>query len=74
MDQLCREAGTDLATAALQASVRDPRVAMTVVGLSRPARLDALVGSLAADLPESLFEALADLLPSRDHWLDFQQD
>jgi D-threo-aldose 1-dehydrogenase len=74
MDRLCTEHGTDLATAALQASVRDPRVSTTVVGLSRPSRLDALVTSLAADLPEALFDALADLLPSRDHWLDFRRD
>lgn len=70
MDRLCSEAGTDLATAALQASVRDPRVATTVVGLSRPRRLDGLVSALATDLPDDLFDALADLLPSRDHWLD----
>jgi D-threo-aldose 1-dehydrogenase len=72
MDRLCREAGTDLATAALQASVRDPDVTMTVVGLSSPARLDALVDSLAADLPDDLFAALAGLLPTREHWLDFR--
>jgi len=71
MDRLCTEAGTDLATAALQESVRDPRVATTVVGLSTPARLDRLVTALQADLPEGLFAALHDLLPSRDHWLDF---
>lgn len=70
MDRLCSEAGTDLATAALQASVRDPRVSTTVVGLSRPSRLDGLVSALATDLPNDLFDALADLLPSRDHWLD----
>lgn len=70
MDRLCTEAGTDLATAALQASVRDPRVVTTVVGLSRPSRLDGLVTALAADLPDGLFDVLADLLPSRDHWLD----
>jgi D-threo-aldose 1-dehydrogenase len=74
MDRLCSEHGTDLATAALQVSVRDPRVSTTVVGLSKPSRLDALVTSLGADLPEALFDGLADLLPSRDHWLDFRRD
>ena len=70
MDRLCTEHGTDLATAALQASVRDPRVATTVVGLSRPSRLDGLLTSLQAELPEELFAGLADLLPAREHWLD----
>jgi D-threo-aldose 1-dehydrogenase len=72
MRGVCAEHGTDLATAALQASVRDPRVSTTVVGLSRPARLDALVASLGADLPDALFDALEELCPPREHWLDFQ--
>lgn len=73
MQRVCAEHDTDLATAALQASVRDARVATTVVGLSRPARLDALVASLGVELPDALFAELDDLLPSRDHWLDFQR-
>jgi D-threo-aldose 1-dehydrogenase len=72
MDRLCREHGTDLATAALQASVRDPLVTTTVVGLSSPARLDALVASLAVDLPEEVFTELARLLPAPETWLDFR--
>jgi len=72
MDRLCREQGTDLATAALQASVRDPAVTMTVVGLSSPARLDALVDSLSLALPDALFAELGALLPARENWLDFQ--
>ena len=74
MDDLCRRYGTDLATAALQASVRDARVATTVVGLRRPSRLDALLAAVRADLSEELFTGLADLLPSREHWLDFRRD
>ena len=70
MARLCEEHGTDLATAALQASVRDPRVATTVVGLSSPARLDALLASLEPDLPDRLFEALDALRPPPEHWLD----
>jgi D-threo-aldose 1-dehydrogenase len=73
MDRLCHRYGTDLATAALQASVRDARVATTIVGLSRPSRLDALLTALRAELPEDLFTGLADLLPAREHWLDFRR-
>ncbi|SDT35547.1 D-threo-aldose 1-dehydrogenase [Friedmanniella luteola] len=71
MRAVCAEHGTDLATAALQASVRDPRVSTTVVGLSRPARLDALVASLGTALPDALFDTLEELRPPREHWLDF---
>jgi D-threo-aldose 1-dehydrogenase len=70
MQRLCAEQGTDLATAALQASVRDPRVSTTVVGLSSPARLDALLAALRVELPETLFDSLEELRPSREHWLD----
>jgi D-threo-aldose 1-dehydrogenase len=71
MAELCRQRGTDLATAALHASVSDPRINMTVVGLSRPSRLDALVASLSVELPLSLLDELAELRPAREHWLDF---
>ncbi len=71
MNRVCAEHGTDLATAALQASVRDQRVSTTVVGLSSPARLDAMVAALQTELPDALFTALDELCPPREHWLDF---
>jgi D-threo-aldose 1-dehydrogenase len=70
MDQVCTAHGTDLATAALQASVRDPRVTSTIVGLSTPAHLDALLASLATDLPDDLFDELSSLRPGPDVWID----
>lgn len=72
MEQSCHEAGTDLATAALQASVADPRITATVVGMSKPSRLTKIVQSLSTELPPGLLEHLAELLPERRHWLDFQ--
>ena len=50
-----------------------PPITMTVVGLSSPARLDALVDSLSVELPpDALFAELGALLPARENWLDFQ--
>lgn len=72
MDRAARDAGADLATAALQASVRDPRIGATVVGMSQPSRLDAAVAALDVPLPAELFDHLASLLPARENWLDFQ--
>lgn len=72
MDRLCRQAGTDLATAALQASVKDSRITATIVGLSRPSRLRRIEQSLAAPLSPDVFERLEQLLPPRHSWLDFQ--
>lgn len=72
MEQSCHEAGTDLATAALQASVTDPRITATIVGMSKPSRLTKIVQSLSAELPPGLLEHLAELMPERRQWLDFQ--
>lgn len=72
MDGVCTDHGTDLATAALQASLRDPLVAMTVVGVSSPGRLDRVVSSLGTELPDELFAALDDLTPGPHNWLDHQ--
>jgi D-threo-aldose 1-dehydrogenase len=72
MNQVCRAHGTDLATAALQFSIRDPRVHATVVGFTKPSRIATLTASAGAELPEELWTALAALVPSKDNWLDFR--
>jgi D-threo-aldose 1-dehydrogenase len=70
MDQACRNQGTDLATASLQHSVNDPRIAATVVGFSKPGRLDRLVAALESDLSPELVDQLAELMPAKQHWLE----
>lgn len=69
MDEAARDAGTDLATAALQASVRDPRINATVVGMSEPAGLDGVVAALDEDLPPEFLDHLAGpCRPLRTGW------
>jgi D-threo-aldose 1-dehydrogenase len=70
MDKACREYGIDLATAALQHSVNDPRITGTVVGFSKPARLDRITASLETEMPAELLDRLAELLPDKQHWLE----
>lgn len=70
MDAACREYGVDLATAALRHSVDDPGIAGTVVGITKPARVDALTEALAADLPDELLNRLGSLLPDRQCWVE----
>ncbi len=70
MAAACERAGTDLATAALQFSLRDPRVHLTLVGISKSRRLPPLLGSVDEALPDSLWGELEALVPSREHWLD----
>jgi D-threo-aldose 1-dehydrogenase len=70
LESLCHEWGTDLATAALQFSLRDPRIHMSVVGISKLERLEGLWDSIAVELPEEFWSAAEALLPDPANWLD----
>lgn len=70
MRRVCTDHGTDLATAALQFSVRDPRFASTVVGMSRPARVAATLEAVTRPVPDEVWPLLEDLLPPERVWLD----
>ena len=59
MADIAEEYGTTLATAALQASIRDPRVTSTVVGMGSAARVNATIEAARTALPDALFERLA---------------
>jgi len=67
---LADELGVSLPDAAVQHSLRDPRIDVTVVGFSKPERLGALLASLATPVPEEFWERAADLLPDPAVWLD----
>ncbi|HEY0260889.1 MAG TPA: aldo/keto reductase [Lacisediminihabitans sp.] len=70
MREVCRARGTDLATAAIRFSARDPRISSTIVGISRVERIEATIEAAATELPEGLWSELDALLPSPDNWLD----
>jgi D-threo-aldose 1-dehydrogenase len=72
MTALCERFETDLATAALQWSLRDERIASTVVGFSKPERIASIMRTARAELPEPFWSELEKLVPPRDNWLDFQ--
>ena len=61
MGAVCRDAGVPLAAAALQFSMRDERIASTVVGVSRPARLEETARLAAWPIPDFVWEALLPL-------------
>ena len=58
MEALCAEFGVPLAAAALQFSLRDPRVTSTIVGMSEPKRVAQTVELAEFDIPEQLWHAL----------------
>ncbi len=65
----CAEYGVPLLAAALQFSLREPLIASTVVGITRPERVDELVEAAGHPVPDALWEQLADLAAPRDTWL-----
>ncbi|KQQ22043.1 oxidoreductase [Rathayibacter sp. Leaf299] len=70
MREVCRDHGTDLATAALRFSTRDTRISSTVVGISRPERIATTVSAATAELPEEFWDRMEQLLPPPENWLD----
>lgn len=61
IEALCAEHGVAPGAAALQFSMRDPRVASTICGVSKPERVTQTLEWATADLPQALWDALADL-------------
>jgi D-threo-aldose 1-dehydrogenase len=69
MEEACARHGVSLRAAALNMSVRDPRVGSTVVGTATSAHVDEAVDLVLEEVPEPLWEELAALTPSDEQWL-----
>lgn len=70
MRTVCKRWGTDLGSAAIRFSTSDSRISTTIVGVSKPARLDSTIAASALDKPPEFWDELESLLPSPDNWLD----
>jgi D-threo-aldose 1-dehydrogenase len=55
----CERFGVPLAAAALQFSLRDPRITSTIVGISRPERIQQTLELATLPIPEELWPRLA---------------
>ncbi len=62
VEELCRRYDVPLAAAALQFSLRDPRITSTIVGMSRPERIAQTLQLAGYPIPEALWAEL-DALP-----------
>jgi D-threo-aldose 1-dehydrogenase len=69
MERACQAHGVPLRAAALNFSLRDPRIASTIVGTATPAHVDELVGLASLDIPEGLWDALCELVPPESDWI-----
>jgi D-threo-aldose 1-dehydrogenase len=58
LEQLCERRGVRLAAAALQFSLRDQRIASTIVGMTKPQRLRETLELARTPLPETLWAEL----------------
>lgn len=58
MQEVCRQFGVPLAAAALQFSLKDSRIASTIVGMTRPERLGQTLDLASHPIPEELWERL----------------
>jgi D-threo-aldose 1-dehydrogenase len=72
MDAVCTKAGISLATAALQFSLRDPRIDATVVGITSERRISSLIASAGVHVPDAVWDELERLVPPASTWLDHQ--
>ena len=68
MEAACAQHGVPLPAAALQFSTRDPRITATVVGISRPERVDETVELADWEIPKQLWDALDGLAAPKELW------
>jgi D-threo-aldose 1-dehydrogenase len=73
MSELCDRSGVPLAAAALQFSLRDPRITSTIVGMSRPERIQQTLDLAAIEIPDDLWPRLNALVgpdtdPEAQRW------
>ncbi|GAA3773095.1 aldo/keto reductase [Plantactinospora mayteni] len=68
MEAACAAHGVPIGAAALQFSVRDPRITSTIVGVSRPERIAETARLATWDIPDELWETLAPLTAPEEFW------
>jgi D-threo-aldose 1-dehydrogenase len=70
MQRACTARGVPLAAAALQFSLRDPRITSTVVGVSEPSRIAEITALAAEPVPAGLWTELDALAAPPELWLN----
>ncbi len=63
LDAICREYGVRLAAAALQFSLRDPRITSTIIGMSKPERIQQTIDLAKTPIPEAMWAELDAAAP-----------
>jgi D-threo-aldose 1-dehydrogenase len=63
IEAICERHDVPLAAAALQFSLRDPRITVTIAGMSRPERIQSAIDLASMDLPDELWQEIDALGP-----------
>lgn len=66
LEAICARHGVPLAAAALQFSLRDPRIVSTIIGMSRAERLTQTLDLARHPIPDALWADLATVPPSTE--------
>ena len=67
IERICAEHDVAVGAVALQFSLRDPRVATTVCGVSRPERVEQTLEWAACEIPDTVWAAIGDLEVSSEN-------
>lgn len=67
IEKLCADFGIDMGAAALQFSLRDPRITSTLCGASSPHSIDNTLAWAQQDIPEDLWQHMAQIPYSTDN-------
>jgi D-threo-aldose 1-dehydrogenase len=63
IEGICDRYGVPLAAAALQFSLKDPRISVTIVGMSRPERIQQTIDLASVEIPAGVWEEIESLGP-----------
>jgi D-threo-aldose 1-dehydrogenase len=67
IDAVCQRYNIPLAAAALQFSLRDPRITSTIIGMTRPERVAQTVSLAQHPIPDEVWPQLEELVAARNH-------
>lgn len=65
LEEICARHGVPLAAAALQFSLRDPRIISTIIGMSKPERITQTLDLATYPIPDDLWAELATVPPTQ---------
>lgn len=63
LEAVCKQHGVPLAAAALQFSLRDPRITSTIIGVSKPERIQQSIDLAKVSIPEAMWAELDAAAP-----------